>query len=209
MNAKEMIDALRRGLVPDTMQDWPKGLFCPEIESPRTVTIGPRGGKKYGPRRRADLVWAPRDRQGDPVIHVYEVKVSRGDLRSELAQPEKTKAWKQYANYFWLAVPDVALIAGIELPDDWGVVTPPVYANRRKMVVVKPAQRLSPIDQGPAYNRLCSWAAFRNWQQDTRTSLHDRTLATERRERDRAWAQVSELRAGLDQLKQQQKGIAA
>jgi hypothetical protein len=53
-------------------------------------------------------------------LSAYEVKVSRGDWRRELAKPWKSEPWTKVADYFWIVAPrGVALVE--ELPDKWGL----------------------------------------------------------------------------------------
>ncbi len=53
---------------------------------------------------------------------VYEVKISRGDLRRELNQPHKQDAALALSNLFYLAVPSGLDITGFDLPAAWGVI---------------------------------------------------------------------------------------
>lgn len=55
-------------------------------------------------------------------IHVYEIKVSRSDLRRELNDPLKTQAALDVADHFWLAAP-AHVVDGVWLPPNWGILT--------------------------------------------------------------------------------------
>lgn len=57
-------------------------------------------------------------------IHVFEVKVSRADLKHELDDLSKSEEWGQYAHYFWLVVSDLSYLKGQTLPEHWGVLYP-------------------------------------------------------------------------------------
>jgi hypothetical protein len=75
----------------------------------------------YSELTKAEQEIVRRTYGGRQSVHVFEVKVSRSDLKHELEQPEKAEAWSRYANYFWLVIPDVKLMNGLEVPQEWGV----------------------------------------------------------------------------------------
>lgn len=54
-------------------------------------------------------------------IHGHEVKVSRSDWLCELRQPEKSLPFRELVDYWWLVVPDAAIVRAGELPPDWGL----------------------------------------------------------------------------------------
>lgn len=72
-------------------------------------------------RRRADAVamnlWPSRGLE----VRGFEVKVSRGDLKRELAAPEKADAIARYCDTWWIAAPRGVVAAG-ELPLSWGLI---------------------------------------------------------------------------------------
>lgn len=71
-------------------------------------------------------------------IHGHEVKVSRSDWRSELADPSKAEAWARHCHYWWLVAPEG--IADGNLPAGWGLLIP--WRNSLKIAV--PAIRRDP-----------------------------------------------------------------
>ena len=75
-------------------------------------------------------------RQG--AIHGHEVKVSRADWLSELANPEKAEAWRRYCTYWWLVAPRE--VVHDDLPDGWGLMIP----HGRSLRVVVGASRRVP-----------------------------------------------------------------
>jgi hypothetical protein len=91
--------------------------------------------------RRADAVWLDITDRQRPLVEVHEIKVSRADLVSELRQPEKSAVWMRQSHRFWLTVPDPALIDGLVLPDEWGVLALPFGSVP---VVVRAAPALTP-----------------------------------------------------------------
>lgn len=72
-----------------------------------------------GGRRRADLVLLY-----DESVYAYEVKVSRGDLLSEIKNPRKSMPWMRYSNFFTLAVSSSKILDGImdDINPEWGIV---------------------------------------------------------------------------------------
>jgi hypothetical protein len=54
-------------------------------------------------------------------IHGHEVKISRSDWLTELRDPDKAEAFRPYCDYWWLVVPDAAIVRAGELPDGWGL----------------------------------------------------------------------------------------
>lgn len=54
-------------------------------------------------------------------LHGHEVKVSRSDWLTELRAPEKSEAIKRHMHYWWLVIPDAAIIKPGELPEGWGL----------------------------------------------------------------------------------------
>lgn len=54
--------------------------------------------------------------------HAIEVKVSRGDLRREV-ESGKWRPWAEVVHRFYLAVPASLNLDGLEIPDEWGIIT--------------------------------------------------------------------------------------
>lgn len=138
MTAHDVLQALRHDLVRDDY--FPGGLFYAELQAPSAD-------------RRIDALWV--EKFSGKVIG-YEIKVTRQDLLAELRQPEKCDPWKRYCDHWWLAVGDPSLVAGLEdqIPEDWGICTPPTAANRRKMTVLRPAPKLVPVDKTPLLGKI-------------------------------------------------------
>jgi hypothetical protein len=78
-------------------------------------------------------------------LHGHEVKISRGDWKNELAKPDKWRPVGRYMDRWWLAVPDLDIVRGGELPDEWGLLlcTPSVTHVVRKAPKMEP----DPIDR--------------------------------------------------------------
>lgn len=90
--------------------------------------------ESQGPRRVVDVVALGRRY---PEVHGFEVKVSRADLQSELAQPDKAEAARRFVNFWWLVAGDPAVIDGITVPDWWGILV--VKDGRLVLVRAAPA----------------------------------------------------------------------
>lgn len=52
-----------------------------------------------------------------------EIKVSRSDLQSELANPQKAEDLAKYCKWWWIAVPDDLITPTMMLPEAWGVIS--------------------------------------------------------------------------------------
>lgn len=74
----------------------------------------------YASGRRADAVvmniWPSKGFQ----LHVFEVKVTRSDFKTEMSDLTKWQAVGQYADFFWLACP-AGLVKPEEVPEAWGL----------------------------------------------------------------------------------------
>lgn len=143
----QMLTLLRNHYLPEYR--LPAGIFAAEIQAP-----GASG-------RRADLIWqgvTTRDR----LTVGHEIKVSRQDLRNELDDPDKCVPWKRYCDYWWLVIPHAAILSGLDIPEDWGVMLPPSGRRTRAMTVHREAARLTPEPNGPAMQTLAIWMFWRH-----------------------------------------------
>lgn len=104
MNSPEIIEALRLKYC------QPEWAFFTEVPN----------GTGYQANRRADAIamnmWPSRGLE----LRVFEVKVSRSDLITELKQPAKAEAFRQYCDSFYLVTP-CGLTKGLDIPKGWGV----------------------------------------------------------------------------------------
>lgn len=78
-------------------------------------------------------------------LHGIEIKISRSDWQNELRQPDKWRAVGQYMDRWWLAVPDLEIVRGGELPEQWGllIVGPTVVHVARRAPKLQPL----PVDR--------------------------------------------------------------
>lgn len=173
MTADAMRALLRRHYLPD--ESRPAGIFAPEIQAP-----GPT-------QRKADLIWLGCTAATGRQLIGHEIKVSRGDLLAELADLTKSDPWERYCDRWYLVVPGLSLIEGLELPGSWGVMLPPSGRRTRSMTVHRLAPPLKPDEQSPALRTVASWV---HWQlRDTRNQA-----VNQRRDLERARAESQELR---------------
>lgn len=171
--AHTMLALLRRHYVPD--ESRPAGVFAPEIQAP-----GPVG-------RRADLIWLGCTAAAGHALVGHEVKVTRADVLNELADLTKSDPWQKYCDRWYLVVPSLSLIHGLDLPESWGVLLPPSGRRTRSMTVHRSAPALRPLEQGPALKTLAAWQLWRH--RDT----HNRA-ETLQRDNDKLRAEQQELR---------------
>ena len=79
-------------------------------------------GEDAGPRtmRTADFVAQDTWEAKGLLLHGHEVKVTRSDWLTELADPTKADAVKRFCDRWWLVVPDRTIVHD-DLPDGWGL----------------------------------------------------------------------------------------
>lgn len=142
VNAADLVAMLRRHYLPEGRPAG--GIFASEIESPDG-------------RRRADALWCPWSIAGGDGLVGHEVKVSRSDVLAELADPMKAEPWSKYCSRWWLVVADPSLVDGLDVPEPWGIMSPPSGRRRRTMTVVRQAPKLKPHDTGPGWRRVAAW----------------------------------------------------
>lgn len=95
---------------------------------------------QYGNPRRADFIAQDCWTQQGLLLHGHEVKVSRSDWLTELADPSKADAIKRYCDRWWLVAADKAIVRD-DLPDGWGLLAP---GSDGRLRVFKRAPELTP-----------------------------------------------------------------
>lgn len=112
----------------------PEHLVVFEVAAAREATY-------YRRLRRIDAVAVGMLRRTEWLIHGFEIKVSRGDLRSELNEPAKAADAARFCDRWWLAISDPSLLRPTDvLPPHWGVIA---AGGRGLRVLVEP----QPIDR--------------------------------------------------------------
>jgi hypothetical protein len=103
--------------------------------SPGWVTIAEMPNSTgTGASRRLDAVSLGVWPSNGFTLHGFEIKVERSDVKRELAQPSKADAIARFCDYFWLVVPDMAIVADLVIPENWGILAPQrgtLYAKRK------------------------------------------------------------------------------
>lgn len=128
--AHQMHEMLAKHYAPPPSKP-PGGRIIKEIQAPQST-------------RQADALYLPTTSGWRGHIIGHEIKVSRADLIQELRDPHKADAWKQYCSRWWLVISDAAFLEGLDIPDDWGILTPPSRENTRFMTVTRKAPLLTP-----------------------------------------------------------------
>lgn len=80
-------------------------------------------------------------------LHGHEVKVSRADWLTELADPSKADAFRRYCDRWWLVVPDRAIVRD-DLPDGWGLLA---LDKTGRLRTYRRAPRLDPEPHPPTF----------------------------------------------------------
>lgn len=175
----DVLALLRRHYIPEGRP--PAGIFAPEIQCPAG-------------QRRADLIWMPTGWSTGTGLVGHEIKVTRSDVLAELADPTKADAWARYCRRWWLVVADPALVDGLTVPEQWGIMAPPSGRRTRTMTVLRDAPRLTPIDTAAAYARIAAWTF--NHERDAAASLRaENRRLTDDLERERERLRNRELAA--------------
>jgi hypothetical protein len=111
------------------------------IPKPRYVKAEHVRAQSGFDRRTADFVAVDTWASGKCAIHGCEVKVSRSDWLRELKDPGKSAACMAWCTYWWLAVPDRAIVKDGELPPGWGLLAARPYRGSLRLRAVIPAPR--------------------------------------------------------------------
>lgn len=123
--ARELCERLHRAYCKPG-ETKPGVVFLTEVQAPHS-------------HRRADAL-ALHLTAARPYIDGIEIKVSKQDWRTELADHTKADAWYQYTHRWWIAAPG-GIVDPAELPAGWGLMTPNPKSDRLMTTVVKPALR--------------------------------------------------------------------
>lgn len=128
--AAELLDMLRRhhGLT-GPADTWAGGTLVHEV-SPN--------GAMAGHTRRADALFIGFTAASGRCLVGYELKTSRDDWRRELAHSaQKADAWADQCHEWWIVVSHPDIVKDDELPDGWGLLSPPTGSDHRMTVHVK------------------------------------------------------------------------
>jgi hypothetical protein len=104
-----------------------------------------RGGTGWTRESRADALafnlWPSRGLE----LHGFEVKVSRGDWRRELANPAKAEEISRFCDRWWVVTSTDALVFPGELPPTWGWMVP--HGSGLRVKVEAPKLEAKPLDR--------------------------------------------------------------
>lgn len=145
VTATDLLDMLRRhhGLT-GPAQEWAGGTLVPEVSpnGPATDT------------RRADAVYIGYTAASGRCLIGYEIKTSRSDWRREIARAaSKADQWADQCHEWWIVVSDPAIVKDGELPQGWGLMSPPGGTDHRMTVHVRAHRK---IDHTPSWDALRS-----------------------------------------------------
>ncbi len=108
------------------------------------------GHRRLGVSKVADFIAADKY-PGIPygtalALHGHEIKVSRSDWLTELRDPTKAEAVKQYMHHWWLVVSDADIVKPGELPHDWGLLVKAGDKLRAKVAAPRLTPQPLPLD---------------------------------------------------------------
>ena len=144
---RTMLDLLRRHYISDDRT--PAWVFAPSIQAP---------GQSL---RQADLICQGVTAATAGLLVGHEIKVSRADLLVELADLTKCDPWMRYCDFWYLVIPDAALLDELTIPPMWGVMTPPSGRRTRSMTIHQEPTLLRPQEQAPALRTIAAWQHWR------------------------------------------------
>lgn len=157
MNATDVYGLLEKHYAPPPSKP-PGGRLIKEIQAPHSL-------------RRADALYLPTTTGQRGQIIGHEIKVQRSDVIAELRDPHKADSWLQYCHRWWLVVSDAAMLHGLDVPPEWGVLAPPARSGTRFMQVIQKAPTLhpSPGHHMSAWGTI--WARVAHGDNDTQFAL--------------------------------------
>jgi hypothetical protein len=88
----------------------PEYAFLPQV----------RNATGFAGKRTADAVAMSLYPSRGLYLHGFEVKVSRGDWRRELKDPEKAEEIARFCHFWWIVAPQ-GVVDAHDLPPDWGL----------------------------------------------------------------------------------------
>ncbi|SHU27326.1 Uncharacterised protein [Mycobacteroides abscessus subsp. abscessus] len=108
----------------------------------------------HGEGRRADALYIGYTAASGRCLIGYEIKTSRADWRREIAlAANKADQWCDQCHEWWIVVSDPAIVKDGELPQGWGLMSPPSGGDHLMTVHVR-AERNT--DRNPSWDTLRS-----------------------------------------------------
>lgn len=133
-------------------------------------------------RRHADAVvmslWPSRGLD----VYGVEIKVSRSDWLSELANPEKADEIARYCDGWYVAVARREIVGDTELPKTWGLIA--CDGGKAKIVKAAPTLTPKPLDRGFVAAMLRRAAEFHvpeKWLEEERNRIYENAAESVRR----------------------------
>ncbi|QHB37066.1 hypothetical protein QDA00_gp37 [Microbacterium phage Matzah] len=145
-NARDMLALLEAHYAPPKSKP-PGGRLISEIQAPHST-------------RRADALYMPITTAGRGTIIGHEIKVSRADVVAEVRDPHKADAWMRYCTRWWLVVSNPAIIGGLDIPAEWGVMAPPTRGRSMTIVTKAPILTPDPTIQAEAWGTIFAKTGF-------------------------------------------------
>lgn len=93
-----------------------KKFASPEYAFPPQLSDGTGSYRSRTADAVAMSVWPSRGLH----LHGFEIKVSRGDWRHELQQPEKSEAVQRFCHFWWIVTDKNVIQEGDIVPQTWG-----------------------------------------------------------------------------------------
>lgn len=153
---RSMLDAIHRRYSAVRPGNGPRYVVAEHVRN----QCGFGGWFGEGALRTADAIVVDLWPSSGNAIHGFEVKVSRSDWLTELKDPEKAEAFKPYCHFWWLVVPDAAIVRN-DLPDGWGLLVLGTSGLRQRVAAPKRAPESMPNGMNAALLRAAVKTAER------------------------------------------------
>lgn len=145
VTAAALLDMLRvhHGLT-GPAEKWAGGSLVPEVSA----------NGSFGDGRRADAVYIGYTASSGRCLIGYEIKTSRADWRREIAgAANKADQWADQCHEWWIVVADPTIVKVGELPEGWGLMSPPTGGNHLMTVHVRAERKR---DHQPSWDAVRS-----------------------------------------------------
>lgn len=92
-------------------------------------------------------VWASKKYEA----HLFEIKISREDVKRELRDPTKVEGVGKYATHWWLVISNQDIIRDIVVPEAWGILMPATRGGSTMLTVLRKAPKQTPHPFSPMF----------------------------------------------------------
>ncbi len=138
-----------------------RGHYIPDTKDPAVGAGGEFAHEvsingNFGHGNRCDALYAGFTSASGRILIGHEIKVSRSDWRAELAKTGKADYWADACHAWYIVAPSTTIVPPEELPEAWGLMTPPRAGAKRFKIVRKAHVK---TDHTPPWDAVRSFMA--------------------------------------------------